>query len=655
MLNFQRKWTLSIMFIFIVYVSLIAGCIPNKKEDKLGISTFSSDWKLEKYLKKQLSGETRKTYDMIDAMPEPMPMPEGDIPGDNDFSSTNIQESGVDESDKVKSDGTYLYVAGENTVRIVEAVPSDNMEILGKIKVRGRVDSLYLYKKLLVILYRPSIKEPWDEDPVPINPIMERSFMMPWYPINPSNGTLLMDVSDPSNPLIIKDIITDGDLVSSRLTDGKLHIIQQYRPYIPYPRPYPPYPEPALKGGTRNDIDMDEIVLDDLLPTYKMIDKDGNIIESGRLVQTQDFFCPVKPEGGEIVTITSFDLDVLSPVFQSIGMIASVNTIYASTKALYLAKPEWRYPNILRPYLESDEQTIIHKFDLSGDRVEFVGKGEVPGRILNQFSLGEYEDVLRIATTTGELWGEDPTAKNHLFCLEIQDKKLEVIGKLMNLAPGEKIYSARFIGDRGFLVTFVDIDPLFTLDLSDPINPRVVGELKIPGYSDYIHPLDEDHLLTIGKDAIAEGDNFAWYQGVQLSIFDVSDFGDPQLLHKKIIGDRGTSSEALYNHKAFTFWRKNDLLAIPVDLYEHPEEPVKPNQYGDRTFTGLYVYRVTIEDGFKFLGRISTADEDEYYYRGWWIRGVFIEDSVYAVQQNKIFSAQWDAIDSGINFLPLGD
>ena len=650
MLNHHMKWSLSITFIFIIYLSLITGCILNDQKDPLGISTFSSDHELEKYLKEQLSDETRKTYDMIDAMPAP----EGDTIGDNDFSSTNIQESGVDESDKVKSDGTYLYVAGENTVKIVEAAPPGNMEVIGKIKVRGSVDSLYLYKKLLVILYRPFIENPpWDEYPVDLP--MERTFMMPWYPINSSNGMLLMDVSNPSNPSIIKDIITDGNLVSSRLTGDKLHIIQQYRPYIPYPRAYSSYPEPALKGGDQNDLDMDEIVLDDLLPTYKMLDKDGNIIESGRLVQTQDFFCPIIPEGGEIVTITTFDLDVLSPVFHSIGMIASVNTIYASTKALYLAKPEWHYPIRTSSYIDSDEQTIIHKFDLSGNRVEFVGKGEVPGRILNQFSLGEYEDVLRIATTTGELWGEDPTAKNHLFCLEIRNEKLEIIGKLMNLAPGEKIYAARFIGDRGFLVTFVNIDPLFTLDLSDPVNPRVVGELKVPGYSDYIHPLDKDHLLTIGKDAIAEGDNFAWYQGIQLSIFDLSDFGDPQLLHKKIIGDRGTSSEALHNHKAFTFWRKNDLLAIPVDLYEHPGEPVEPNQYGTRTFTGLYVYRVTIEDGFKFLGRISTADDDESYYGGWWTRGVFIEDSVYAVQQNKILSAQWDAIDSGINFLHLGD
>lgn len=283
-----------------------------------------------------------------------------------------------------------------------------------------------------------------------------------------------------------------------------------------------------------------------------------------------------------------------------------------------------------------------------------MGSGSVWGKILNQFSLGEYNDVLRIATTTGNTWSG--TSKNHVFCLEASEEGLVIIGNIKDMAPGERIYSTRFIGPRGFLVTFVKVDPLFTLDLSDPTDPKVLGELKVPGYSDYIHPFDENHLITIGKDTKEEGGT-AWYQGVQVSIFDVTDFADPVRLYSELIGDRGTTSEALYNHKAFTFWAENSLLAIPVDVFEHETEPDYPWGYGTHTFTGLYVYRVTIENGFVFLGRISTdsASGQDYYYSSDWNRGVFIGESVYAVKSDAVRSAIVEDIEASVNTLILDD
>jgi hypothetical protein len=185
------------------------------------------------------------------------------------------------------------------------------------------------------------------------------------------------------------------------------------------------------------------------------------------------------------------------------------------------------------------------------------------------------------------------------------------------------------------------VDPLFTLDLADPCNPKVVGKLKVPGYSNYIHILDENHLLTIGKDADDVGD-FAWYQGVQLSIFDVTNFAEPNLMHHEIIGSRGTNSEALNNHKAFNFFAPKALLAVPIDLYEGA---TGGPTYGTWTFSGLFVYRVTVEEGFQPLGRISTRLESAtepsrfYYYSSNWTRGVFIDDNVYAVTDELIRSA----------------
>ena len=217
---------------------------------------------------------------------------------------------------------------------------------------------------------------------------------------------------------------------------------------------------------------------------------------------------------------------------------------------------------------------------------------------------------------------------------------LEVVGKVEDIAPGEKIYSARFVGDRGFLVTFKKVDPLYTLDMTDPANPQVVGRLKVPGYSDYIHLMDENHLITIGKDAFDEG-TFAWYQGVQLSIFDVTDFAAPQLLAKEIIGVRGTESEANENPKAFNYFAPKNALAIPIHLAEGPTE--RPDEYGKQTFAGLYVYHAAVADGFKLLGRIGTDDDpQQYFYFGGstsYTRGIFIGDTVYAVSGTAVIAA----------------
>ena len=237
----------------------------------------------------------------------------------------------------------------------------------------------------------------------------------------------------------------------------------------------------------------------------------------------------------------------------------------------------------------------------------------------------------------------------------MKEGKLDIIGNLKDLAPGEEIYAARFMGTRGYLVTFVTIDPLFTLDLSDPTDPKVAGELKVPGYSEYIHPYGENHLLTIGKDALDVEGN-AWYQGVQLSIFDISNFSEPRLLHTARIGDRGTTSEALGNHKAFTFWEEYGLLAIPIDLYEHQNLPTEyPWQWGTLTYKGLYVYRVGIEGGFEYLGRIATLSglEQYWYAYGNYTRGIFIDDRVYAVTSEAVRSAQVEDIPGSLESLMI--
>jgi hypothetical protein len=215
-----------------------------------------------------------------------------------------------------------------------------------------------------------------------------------------------------------------------------------------------------------------------------------------------------------------------------------------------------------------------------------------------------------------------------VFVLATNGDTLETVGSITGLAPGEQIYSARFLGERGFVVTFRQIDPLFAIDLSNPAAPSVAGELKITGFSEYIHPLDENHLLTLGR----AGDEDGAIEGLQLSIFDVSDLSDPQLMTAKQIGGPGTSSEAEYNHKAMTFYPQEDLLALPAQIY---------GNYWEYQTSAVQVYHVTPEGGITLRGQISTEPEPAAEYPSYWgwSRGLFIDDMVYAVTETGVQAA----------------
>jgi len=239
---------------------------------------------------------------------------------------------------------------------------------------------------------------------------------------------------------------------------------------------------------------------------------------------------------------------------------------------------------------------------------------------------------------------EGPRSANNVYVL---DGDMNLVGSLENLAPGETIYSARFIADRAYLVTFVKIDPLFVIDLSDPRAPTVLGKLKIPGYSDYLHPYDETHIIGVGKEAIgSEQGNFAWYQGLKLSLFDVSDVENPIEVAKLNIGDRGSDSYALHDHKAFLFDREKELLVIPVLLAEIDESDYPSGlpdwAYGEFVWQGAYVISLTPEDGFEVRGRISHDSDDieksgYYYYSSFSVkRSLYMDDTLYTVSDAQI-------------------
>ena len=596
-----------------------------------------------------------------------------DAEGGTEYTGTNLQEFGVDESDVVKTDGEYFYLMVGNELRIIKAYPIEEMAEVASIELDGSHWSggdLFLNGDRLIAITEPVIEyyyydyyetgeavgsvgvdvdtdeldvmdseettgddadsadgrataqdsdeiedvkeenEAIDNDAISIAP----GLPMP-YINNGKTVVTLIDISDRANPQIEAEWTFDGYYNTSRMVDGVLHLIVLQYPYIPY------------------DFDFTTLTAEQIaqyIPQYEF-DATGGETLSGDLVAFSDFYMPVDPDGFDITTVLSLDTNEVTSSFSSAAILAGSGTVYASTEALYLTDASYDW------FCDYRETLDIHKFAFTETGAQYVASGSVEGRLLNQFSLGEYDGYLRVATTTGWSWDWDgDTSTNNVFVLDENSGTLEVVGSISDIAPGEQIQSARFIGDRGFLVTFEQIDPLFTLDLADPADPQIAGELKVPGFSEYIHLMDEDHLLTLGRAATEEG----WTQGLQLSIFDISNFAEPTLLDSLEIGSNGTNSEAEYNHKAFTYYAAEGLLAIPVDLYEAADED-EDWWWGEYTFSGLQVYDISVDDGISLKGQVATSELGEWGYPIYWgwTRGFFIEDLVYAVTEMGVHAA----------------
>jgi uncharacterized secreted protein with C-terminal beta-propeller domain len=273
-----------------------------------------------------------------------------------------------------------------------------------------------------------------------------------------------------------------------------------------------------------------------------------------------------------------------------------------------------------------------------------VAQGKVPGHELNQFSMDEYGDYFRIATTswTGGTLNSTYEPYVQRSSLYVLDMNLSIVGRLQNIGVGENFHSARFMGDKCYLVTFQKTDPLFVINLTDPTAPTVLGELNIPGYSDYLHPYDENHLIGVGKETTeAEGGNFAWYQGIKISIFDVTNVSDPLQMSNVTIGDRGSDSPVLSDHKAFLFDRERDLLVIPVtvakvDQSQYSYGGVPSWAYGTPVWQGAYVYNITL-NGLLLRGTITHAGSAGLPTEKLFVsRALYIADVLYTISQGKI-------------------
>ncbi|NTV89009.1 MAG: hypothetical protein HGA22_01385, partial [Clostridiales bacterium] len=332
------------------------------------------------------------------------------------------------------------------------------------------------------------------------------------------------------------------------------------------------------------------------------------------------------------------------------NLYVSINEGYSGIRPMRFMAAQFMPP-------AQQEATLVYKFALKDGTVTYQARGQVPGTILNQFSMDESgSGYFRIATTEGQsFWMGDGTSSNNVYIL---DSGLNITGRLEDLAKGEKIYSVRFMGDRGYVVTFRTVDPLFVIDLKDQQKPSVLGSLKIPGYSDYLHPYDENHIIGFGKDTITVSqkdssgnvtDTTAFYLGMKVALFDVSDVANPKVQSEIKIGDRGTDSELLNDHKALLFDKEKQLLAFPVNETKVDGPIVDANgypNYGSMVFSGAYVYNLNLTDGFTLKGKITHVSSEEYMKSGYYEinydkqirRMLYIGDVLYGAS-NSMLSA----------------
>ncbi len=554
-----------------------------------------------------------------------------------DFSGTNIQVEGVDEADIVKTDGEYLYKVNNENIVIAKIYPSDNMKLIETIKLgEEKLKPLELYvdeERLLVI--GTSIND------IPIYRPMEKSmgksiniYPPPYY----SYSTVKLieyNIKDKTHIKKSREIELEGNYLSSRKIEDTLYLVSNKylnRYYImdDYNENITPaYKDTAIKDEFIN-IPLDEI---SYFPDC--------IGRNYLLVAAVDFS---KPEEGANVST----------------YLGNGENIYASTENLYITVSKYNIkprnpiihdsakPNDIEVSAYNERETLVYRFAYNGNKLYYSGKGTVPGDILNQFSMDEDKGYFRIATTK-------PKPSNNLYIL---DNNMKITGSVEDIAPGERIYSVRFMGDRAYMVTFKTVDPLFVIDLKDAKNPKILGALKIPGYSDYLHPYDENHIIGFGKDTIEiinkdrngkETGRTAHYLGMKLALFDVSDVNNPIEKYSEKIGDRGTESELLYNHKALLFSKERNLMAFPVTLMEVKGKDKgldgdRIPTYGDFVFQGAYIYNIDLDKGFKLKSKISHINDEDYKKAGmsWYNsesnidRIIYIGDDLYTLSNNKI-------------------
>ncbi len=532
-------------------------------------------------------------------------------PSAPDFSTTNNQVEGVDEADLVKTDGKYIYQAKGQTVLISLAYPAAEMKLVGSIDFSDQglsVSELFLDQERLLVLGQKQWGYPVAPQDVAFGRIKPAPGLMSFPPYwQQQTSALVYDISDPAEPELIRTVELAGSYLTARKVDSRVVMLANQHLYD---SPIAPHYRDSTKGPEERILPLDCV----------------------------QYF----PErhGSSYLLTAVFDLTEDDQPANIAAYLGAGDNIYMSHSNLYVATHSWH-----------SNESNVYRLQLDGLDLSFAAKGSVPGYLLNQFSMDEWNGSLRVATT----YDTDGKSNNGVYIL---DQEMTIAGQVDGIAPGERIYSARFQNERGYLVTFEQVDPLFVLDLSDPEAPAILGALKIPGFSTYLHPIDDRHLLGIGRDTILIEDKDRQGQvintrvlerGLKLAIFDVSDLSQPKEKFSLLLGGRGSHSEALYNHKAVLYSASLELLALPLQLTVATADELA---YGPTEFQGAIAYRVDTNSGFDELGRVSHLSASEqlkmgYYWPGdeWQIRRLlYVGDHLYAISDGMITANEIDTM-----------
>jgi uncharacterized secreted protein with C-terminal beta-propeller domain len=557
------------------------------------------------------------------------------VPG-VDYSTTNLQTVGVDEPDIVKTDGRRLLALAQGKLFVVD-VTGDTPALVGSLTL----GDLWVRDLLLVGDRALLLGETGGGVGVP-RPLASDAVVGMGGPIS---ALVEVDLTDQASPTVARRLFVDGSYLSARMIDGIARVVvSSYPTGLEFTSPQGPGLRAERDALEHNREVIEASTIDNWVPYFVLEDGAGGTLTEGTLLDCDSARHPEEFSGFGMLTVLTLDLTQGldgSLADRSVGIVSDGQTVYASTGSLYVATQQWidwwgleQLAPVERAEAAEGQTTQIHRFDLSDPaRAEYRSSGQVPGWLLNQFSMDEYGGYLRVASTESPpFWGIEDS-ESMVTTLTERDGRLVQTGQVAGLGEGERIFAVRFMGERGYVVTFRQVDPLYVVDLSDPTSPAVTGELKIRGYSAYLHPIAPDRLLGVGQDATGQGA----LKGTQLSLFDVSDPTSPRRIGQVQIGEG--SSEAEWDHHAFLYWEPSDLVVVPLNVYRWNEDAQR-----DESFYGAQAVRIR-EGELTLLDRLSHQNQGSMDWGFGIRRSLVIGNLLYTVSEAGVEAADLGNLD----------
>lgn len=575
----------------------------------------------------------------------------GGDPGDTpEYSGTNVQELGVDEPDIVKTDGTRILALAQGSLHYIDTQADGGPANVGSLPILAAADSEYYgYDGAEMLVHGDRVLVSVNRSGWELPPAVRSSLGISEEDYQPVVELAEIDVSNPGAMRLVSSLYVEGSYVSGRLHDGVARVVlSSYVHDLAFKYPWDflseddivvdewsggwddiAYAKAEAEAEAYNRKVVSETELDDWIPAYALHEHDSGTVQTGLLVECQRMMRPGTHAGLGTLDVLTIDLSQPLSLGDAVGLFSQGQTVYASPDNLYVATHPFMQQDEVEAFGEDPElryASYVHKFDITSDEAaHYVASGEVPGYLLSQWSMSEHEGDLRVATTE---WGFGDLSQSYVSVLRERGQTLELVGQVDGLGRGEQIYAVRFIDDTGYVVTFQQIDPLYTIDLRDPTAPAMVGELKIEGYSAYLHPVGEDLLLGVGRDGTAEGQVL----GTQLSLFDVSDPSAPRVVFQEALGEWG-SSEVEYDHRAFLWWGAENLAVFPVSTWSFDEETGSESY-----FSGAVAYRVDPQAGISLVGTLEHTVEpvDELWYGNDIRRSLVIGEELFTMSNEGV-------------------